>query len=58
MILLFINTVHLDPKSTGDFATSPALEKSETGRLRVAARVYINEPQPNSINWIRIMINK
>lgn len=47
LILLFINTVHLLPRSTGDFPLSPAAENSYIGRLSVAESVCMNDPQPD-----------
>ena len=46
-ILEFINTVHLEPKSTGFLASNASFTNSSILKFRLLANVSINEPQPD-----------
>ena len=46
-IFEFINTVHLEPKSTGFFASSASFTNSDISKFRLFANVSINDPQPD-----------
>ena len=56
-ILEFINTVHLEPKSTGLFALIASFTNSDISKFKLFANVSINEPQPDEQASFSIMLS-
>ena len=56
-ILEFINTVHLEPKSTGLLASIACFTNSEISRFKLLAKVSINEPHPDEQASLSIMLS-
>ena len=57
LIFEFINTVHLEPKSTGAFDSIAACTKSWIDMFKLFANVSMNDPHPDEQASLSIMLS-